>query len=143
MADAIAKGARLIVGGSACSDAAGKGRFFEPTLLADCTHDMDIMKTETFGPLLPVMAVRSDDEAVALMNDSDYGLTAAVFTDSVARVEGMAPLLEFGTVFANRCDALDPALPWGGLKQTGKGVSLSAHGFDSFVKLKGYHLKHP
>ena len=101
------------------------------------------MQTETFGPILPVMAVGSDDEAVELMNASNYGLTAAVFTNSADRAERLAPRLYFGTVFANRCDYLDPALPWGGLKDTGKGVSLSAHGFDSFVKLKAYHLKQP
>jgi acyl-CoA reductase-like NAD-dependent aldehyde dehydrogenase len=101
-----------------------------------------VMKEESFGPILPVMAVQSDEEAVRLMNDSDYGLTAAVFSASTERVEQMGSELQFGTIFANRCDALDPELPWGGVKDTGKGVSLSAYGFQSFTKLKGYHLKH-
>ena len=78
---------------------------------------------------------------MALMNDSPYGLTAVVFSSDEGTVERMAPQLEAGTVFMNRCDYLDPELPWGGVKDTGKGVSLSTHGFAGVTKLKGYHFK--
>jgi|EP01047_Picozoa_sp_COSAG01_P038001 acyl-CoA reductase-like NAD-dependent aldehyde dehydrogenase len=141
VADAVSKGARLLAGGEACQDAAGRGRFFAPTLLADCTHEMEVMQQETFGPILPVAAVDSDDVAVERINDSDYGLTAAIFSPSAERVRSVGERLEVGTVFANRCDYLDPALPWGGRKDTGKGVSLSSFGFNSYFKLKGYNLK--
>lgn len=139
--DAKARGARLLMGGSATVDAAGKGRFFQPTLLAECDHTMDIMTEESFGPVLGVAPVRSDEEAIALMNDSEYGLTASIFTGSEERAAEMAPRIETGTLFMNRCDYLDPLLPWTGVKNTGKGVSLSAHGFQGFNKLKGYHFK--
>ena len=85
--DAVSKGARLVVGGKATTDEAGNGRFFAPTLLADCTHDMKVMREESFGPIVPVMAVHSDEEAVRLMNDSEYGLTAAIFSTSMERVK--------------------------------------------------------
>eukprot|EP00941_MAST-03F_sp_MAST-3F-sp1_P004452 g4452.t1 len=139
--DAVAKGARVITGGKPCNDAAGKGRFFAPTLLAECDHSMEIMTEESFGPVLGVCPVDSEEEAVRLMNDSQYGLTAVIFSNSVETADRLAPQLEAGTIFLNRCDYLDPLLPWGGVKDTGKGVSLSPHGFSGVTKLKGYHFK--
>ena len=99
------------------------------------------MRAESFGPVLGVCPVEDDDEAVLRINDSEFGLTAAIFTEDQARAERMAPQLEVGTVFMNRCDYLDPELPWGGTKGTGKGISLSHHGFRGFTKMKGLHFK--
>ena len=143
VAEAVSKGARIASGtGRAVVDpASGTGRFFSPTLVADCTHDMEIMKVETFGPVLGVTPVESDEEALALMNDSEFGLTASIFTSDQDRVARMAPLLECGTVFQNRCDYLDPELAWTGVKNTGSGVSLSKFGFGGVTQLKNYHLK--
>ncbi len=127
--------------GKPCTDKKGKGRFFSPTLLANCDHTMDIMKEESFGPVLPVMKVSDDKEALSLMNDSDYGLTAAVYTRNQKLAERLARKIETGTVFMNRCDYLDPKLTWAGVKDTGKGVSLSMHCYDSFVKFKSLHFR--
>eukprot|EP00466_Bigelowiella_natans_P006733 jgi/Bigna1/129857/aug1.10_g4565 len=139
--DARAKGARVVVGGKPTTDSAGKGRFFEPTLVADVTSDMDIATVESFGPVLAVASVKSDDDAVERLNSTNYGLTGVLFTESAERAMQLAPRIEAGTVFMNRCDYLDPMLPWTGVKDTGKGVSLSEHGFGAFSRLKGYHFK--
>jgi len=140
--DATRKGARLLCGGSPMVDeATGRGRFFAPTLLDQCDHTMSIMRDESFGPVLGVAKVHSDAEAAAKMNDSTYGLTACVFTSDVARAEYVSERVQAGTIFMNRCDYLDPLLPWGGFKNTGKGASLSAHGFRSYTRLKGLHFK--
>eukprot|EP00211_Chloroparvula_japonica_P002965 CAMPEP_0119133228 /NCGR_PEP_ID=MMETSP1310-20130426/13267_1 /TAXON_ID=464262 /ORGANISM="Genus nov. species nov., Strain RCC2339" /LENGTH=446 /DNA_ID=CAMNT_0007123915 /DNA_START=48 /DNA_END=1385 /DNA_ORIENTATION=+ len=106
------RGARVLCGGHPTTDSKGFGRFFAPTLVADCKQDMDIIQEESFGPVLGVMPVKSDEEALSHMNDSKYGLTAAVFTSSKERAMSMASRLECGTVFMNRCDNLDPELPW-------------------------------
>lgn len=135
--DAMAKGATQLTGGSGITtDATGKGRFFAPTLLAGCDDSMRIMKEESFGPIVGVQRVSSDDEAIAKINDSTYGLTAAVFTSDRARAMRVGAQLSAGTVFMNRCDALDPYLPWSGHRDSGKGVSLSKHGFRAVTKLK-------
>eukprot|EP00008_Paramoeba_atlantica_P005143 CAMPEP_0201484032 /NCGR_PEP_ID=MMETSP0151_2-20130828/8215_1 /ASSEMBLY_ACC=CAM_ASM_000257 /TAXON_ID=200890 /ORGANISM="Paramoeba atlantica, Strain 621/1 / CCAP 1560/9" /LENGTH=475 /DNA_ID=CAMNT_0047867479 /DNA_START=84 /DNA_END=1511 /DNA_ORIENTATION=+ len=138
---AVEKGARLLCGGSPTTDASGKGRFFQPALVADCDHGMDVMTEESFGPILAVAPVDDDDHAVQKINDSCYGLTSAIFTASRERALSLAPRLQVGTVFMNRCDYLDPMLPWTGHKDTGKGVSLSHHGFRGVTKLKGYNFK--
>jgi len=139
--EAVSMGAKLLCGGEPTADAHGKGRFFAPTLLSECDHRMSLMMEESFGPVLGVKPVDSDEEAVALMNDSPYGLTAVVFTSDQERAEKMAAKVNTGTFFMNRCDYLDPYLPWTGVGNTGKGVSLSSHGFDGVVRLKGHHLK--
>lgn len=141
--DAINKGATLIIGDNkGWTDKHGKGRFFKPTLLKDCNHTMDIMKEESFGPLLPTQCVNDDNEAIELMNDSNYGLTAAIYTMDKMKMERLfAPKVQAGTIFQNRCDYLDPFLPWTGVKDTGKGVSLSPYGFNNFTKLKSLHFK--
>jgi acyl-CoA reductase-like NAD-dependent aldehyde dehydrogenase len=100
--EAVAKGGRVLCGGSPVHDGAGKGRFFKPTLVADCTQDMSIMTEESFGPVVAVAPVDSDEHAVALMNDSKYGLTGAVFTKNVDRFNGIASKLQVGTVYMNR-----------------------------------------
>lgn len=139
--DAKKKGGRVLCGGDVAKDSEGLGRFFQPTLVADCDHSMEIMTLESFGPVLGIASVESDEQALEMMNDSRYGLTASIYSTSQDRVERMAPKLQTGTVFMNRCDYLDPFLPWTGVKETGKGVSLSKHGFNAFTKFKGYNFR--
>jgi acyl-CoA reductase-like NAD-dependent aldehyde dehydrogenase len=137
---ALAKGAKVLAGGKPTS-VGGKGRFFEPTLLVDVTPDLDVMRVETFGPVLPIVPVASDEEALRLMNDSQYGLTAAIYTQDRDRALRMARELETGTVYMNQCDTLDPALPWTGVKDSGKGVTLSTLGFSHLTRPKGLNFK--
>ena len=140
VADAKQKGARVLLGGSP-AQVEGRGRFFEPTLLADVTHDMNVMRIESFGPILPIMAVDSDDQAVALMNDSDLGLTASLWTADRDRAAALARRLEVGTVYLNQCDVLDPALPWTGVKDSGKGSTLSTLGFLHLTRPRSIFFK--
>jgi acyl-CoA reductase-like NAD-dependent aldehyde dehydrogenase len=137
--DALLRGAHLECGGRRAPDLAGF--FYEPTLLADCPDDADTMREETFGPVMPVHSVESDDEAVARMNDSRFGLTASVWTRAPARAERFARDLEAGTVFQNRCDYLDPSLPWTGVKESGLGSTLSRFGFLHLTRLKSLHFR--
>jgi acyl-CoA reductase-like NAD-dependent aldehyde dehydrogenase len=140
VADAVAKGAKIVAGGRATS-VAGKGRFFEATLLRDVPQDAALMQAESFGPILAVAKVESDEEALARMNDSRLGLTASVWTRDRERAARMARDLEFGTVYMNRCDSLDPALPWTGVKESGRGVTLSTLGFDALTRPKALHFR--
>ncbi len=139
VADALSRGARLVMGGRRPRNLSGF--FFEPTLLAECPDDALVMRDETFGPVLPVRAVASDEEALARMNDSRYGLTASVWTRSPARAERFARLLEAGTVYQNRCDYLDPALPWTGVKESGLGSTLSRYGYLHLTRRKSVHFR--
>ncbi|KAK0391007.1 hypothetical protein NLU13_0509 [Sarocladium strictum] len=118
-----------------------KGNYVKPTLLTGVDHSMTVMMDETFGPVLPVMKVKSDEEAVKLMNDSEFGLTASIWTKDTDRGYELADEVEAGTVFVNRADYPSPDLAWTGWKNSGKGQTLSKFGFDQFVKLKSYHLK--
>lgn len=138
--NATKSGARLVRGGHA-TKVDGRGRFFEATLLADVPQTADLMQRESFGPILPLSPVDSDEEALAKMNDSRLGLTASVWTKDKERAERFGRALECGTVYMNRCDALDPALPWVGWKDSGRGHSLSAFGFDALTKLKALHFR--
>ncbi|KAB5576225.1 Aldehyde/histidinol dehydrogenase [Coniochaeta sp. 2T2.1] len=117
------------------------GNWVAPRLLTNVSHDMTIMKDETFGPVIPVMKVSSDEEAVRLMNDSEFGLTASIWSKDTERAYELCEQVEAGTVFVNRCDFPSPDLAWTGWKNSGKGQTLSKYGFDQFVKLKSYHLK--
>ncbi len=137
---ARAAGARVLHGGTP-TRIAGRGRYLVPALVADANHSMEIMVEESFGPVVPVMRVDSDEEAVRLMNDSRYGLTASVWTRDRARGAALASEIEAGTVYMNRCDYLDPALPWVGLKESGIGCTLSAHGFEQLTRLKSRHFR--
>ncbi|KAH8651036.1 aldehyde dehydrogenase [Xylariales sp. PMI_506] len=117
------------------------GNFVKPTLLTGVDHSMAVMTEETFGPVISVMKVGSDEEAVKLMNDSEFGLTASIWTKDTDKGYELAEKVEAGTVFVNRADFPSPDLAWTGWKNSGKGVTLSRYGFDQFVKLKSYHLK--
>ncbi|KAJ6099066.1 hypothetical protein N7467_000601 [Penicillium canescens] len=117
------------------------GNYVKPTLLTGANHDMVVMKEETFGPVIPVMKVSGDDEAVKLMNDSDFGLTASVWSKDVSAAEKLVERVEAGTVFVNRSDFPSPDLAWTGWKNSGRGVTLSRFGFEQFVKLKSHHIK--
>jgi acyl-CoA reductase-like NAD-dependent aldehyde dehydrogenase len=139
-ANALKKGARAIAGGHA-TKVDGHGRFFEATLLADVPQDADLMQRESFGPLVVIAPVDSDEDALAKMNGSRLGLTASVWTRDADRARKMARALEYGTVYMNRCDSVDPALPWTGVKDSGRGSSLSALGFDALTRPKSIHFR--
>ena len=138
--EAKAKGAKVVVGGRA-TRVDGRGRFFQATMLSDCAPNMRLMNQESFGPILPIAPVESDEEALQKMNASVLGLTASVWTRDRQRATRMARALEYGTVYMNRCDAVDPALPWGGVKESGRGVSLSALGFDALTRPKALNFR--
>jgi acyl-CoA reductase-like NAD-dependent aldehyde dehydrogenase len=101
------------------------------------------MTEETFGPVVGIMKVASDAQAIQLMNDSNFGLTAAIFTRDLAAAEAIGAQLETGTVFLNRCDALDPALPWVGVKDSGRGHTLSIWGYEHLTRPQVFHLRLP
>ncbi|GAF83131.1 unnamed protein product, partial [marine sediment metagenome] len=137
--DATGRGARLLAGGQVPSDLTGN--FYPPTLLADVKNDAAVMQQESFGPLLPVSAVSDDQQALTRMNDSTFGLTASVWTRDQDRAERLARELNAGTVFQNRCDYLDPALPWTGWGESGKGSTLSRYGFYHLTRRKSIHFR--
>lgn len=140
--EARAKGGRVLCGGKPVHDATGRGRFFDPSLVIDANHSMHgLMVEESFGPIVGVQKVADDDEAVRLMNDSPYGLTAAIWTRDQERAFRVGAQIETGTFFMNRCDYLDPLLPWTGVKDTGKGMSLSKYGFLPLTRRKSFHLR--
>jgi acyl-CoA reductase-like NAD-dependent aldehyde dehydrogenase len=117
------------------------GAYLMPQLLINVTHEMRLMREESFGPVVGIMPVKNDSEAIALMNDSDFGLTASLWTQDTNRAEAIADQIETGTVFMNRADYLDPALCWTGCKNTGRGGGLSIIGYHNLTRPKSYHLK--
>jgi acyl-CoA reductase-like NAD-dependent aldehyde dehydrogenase len=117
------------------------GNYVAPTLLTEVTHEMAVMRDETFGPVVPVMRVTSDEEAVGLMNDSPFGLTATIWTKDVPRGKELAEQVQAGTVFVNRADYPSPDLAWTGWKESGKGVTMGRWGFEQFVRLRSVHVK--
>jgi acyl-CoA reductase-like NAD-dependent aldehyde dehydrogenase len=139
---ATRSGARVVVGGNA-THVDGRGRYFEATVIADTDHSMSIMTEETFGPVLAVTQVSSDEEAVSKINDSPYGLTASLWTKDIEVAKAIGDRLEVGTVFLNRCDFLDPALPWSGWKDSGIGETLSHLGFARMTRTRAFHLRLP
>ncbi|WP_323764448.1 aldehyde dehydrogenase family protein [Marinovum sp.] len=117
------------------------GAYLTPQILTDVTHDMRVMRDESFGPVVGIMKVTDDEEAVALMNDSPFGLTASLWTADLDRAQSIGDRIETGTVFMNRADYLDPGLCWTGCKQTGRGGGLSVIGYHNLTRPKSYHLK--
>ena len=117
------------------------GNYAKPKLLANCSHEMKVMRDETFGPVIPIQIVSSDEEAIQLMNDSQYGLTASIWTRDIPRGTEISNEVDAGTVFVNRCDFPSPDLAWTGWKDSGKGQTLSQFGFEQFIKYKSYHVK--
>ncbi|MDH6233586.1 acyl-CoA reductase-like NAD-dependent aldehyde dehydrogenase [Mesorhizobium soli] len=139
-AEALRKGANAHINMKVDQDAAGSP-YLAPEVLTNVDHQMSVMREESFGPIVGIMKVRNDEEAIALMNDSPYGLTASVWTSDVEHAVSLGDRVETGTVFMNRCDYLDPALVWTGVKDTGKGASLSAIGYENLTRPKSYHLR--
>ena len=140
VAEAVAAGARPLVDPKLFPQDDG-GAYLAPQILVDVDHSMRVMTEETFGPVVGIMPVEGDDEAVRLMNDSPYGLTASLWTKDPERAEHLARVVETGTVFLNRADYLDPAVCWTGVKDTGRGAALSPLGFLSVTRPKSYHFR--
>jgi acyl-CoA reductase-like NAD-dependent aldehyde dehydrogenase len=136
--DARKKGAKILAGGARVK---GKGNWFEPTVLVDVDHSMDVMRDETFGPVIGLMPVKGDAEAVRLMNDTAYGLTAGVYTANRRRAEKILAGVKSGSVYWNCCDRVSPRLPWSGVGHSGIGLTLSTYGIETFTRPKAWHLR--
>ncbi len=139
--EAIGKGARIHIDEKRFPQSRQGTPYLAPQILSHVDHSMRVMTEESFGPLVGIQKVSSDVEAISLMNDSEYGLTAAVFTSDTDTGERIADQIDCGTVFLNRCDYLDPALAWTGIKNSGRGCTLSSLGYESLTRPKSYHLK--
>jgi acyl-CoA reductase-like NAD-dependent aldehyde dehydrogenase len=140
VADALAKGAQLRCGGRRLP---GPGNHFAPTVLTNVDHRMDLMREESFGPVIGIQKVEGDEEAVALMNDTRYGLTAGVYTRDEAAARALLARVKAGTVYWNCCDRVSPRLPWSGVGDSGIGLTLSTHGIQAFTRPKAWHLRMP
>ena len=138
VADATAKGAQLQHGGKRLP---GPGNWFAPTVLSHVNHSMDLMREESFGPIIGIQKVSSDDEAVRLMNDTRYGLTAGVYTPDEARARAILSQVRSGSVYWNCCDRVSPRLPWSGYGDSGVGLTLSTYGIQTFARPKAWHLR--
>lgn len=140
VADALAKGARVLTGGRRLDR---PGNWFEPTVLIDVDHSMDVMRDESFGPIIGIQKVADDESALSLMNDTDYGLTAGVYTRDEARATRILGRVRAGSVYWNCCDRVSPRLPWSGVGHSGVGVTLSTYGIETFTRPKAWHLRTP
>jgi acyl-CoA reductase-like NAD-dependent aldehyde dehydrogenase len=138
VADARRKGASVLTGGSAIKR---KGNWFAPTVLTDVDHSMLVMREESFGPIIGIQAVADDAAAVELMNDTDYGLTAGVYTSDAARARRILSRVHAGSVYWNCCDRVSPRLPWSGVKHSGMGLTLGTMGIQTFTRPKAWHLR--
>ena len=136
--EALAAGATAHIAQMAADDGCA---YLTPQILTDVTHDMRVMRDESFGPVVGIMKVSSDEEAIELMNDSNFGLTASLWTADLDRAQAVGDRIETGTVFMNRADYLDPGLCWTGCKDTGRGGGLSIIGYHNLTRPKSYHLK--
>jgi acyl-CoA reductase-like NAD-dependent aldehyde dehydrogenase len=141
IAEARAKGARALIDTAGFARDAAGSSYVAPQVLVDVDHSMRVMSEETFGPVVGIMKVTDDDEAVRLMNDSPYGLTASIWTRDMQAAERIGARVETGTVYMNRCDYLDPGLAWTGVKETGRGATLSRVGYETLTRPKSYHLR--
>ena len=140
VAEAVAEGATPLIDPALFPEDDG-GAYLAPQILVNVNHEMRVMREESFGPVVGIMPVSGDDEAIAVMNDSPYGLTASIWTHDAEAAGMLGQQLETGTVFMNRCDYLDPALCWTGCKDTGRGGSLSPLGYMAVTRPKSFHLK--
>ncbi len=136
--DAVQKGSKVLVGGKRID---GTGYYFEPTVITNATHQMSMMREESFGPIIGIMKVSNDHEAIELMKDTEYGLTAAVYSNNQSRAENILEQINSGTGYWNCCDRVSAALPWGGRQHSGFGATLSHAGLRAFTKTKAYHLR--
>ena len=136
--DALDKGANILVGGNRINR---KGYFFEPTVLTEVNHQMSVMMEESFGPIIGIQKVKDDSEAIALMEDTNYGLTSAVYSSSADRAQAIMEKMNSGTVYWNCCDRVSAGLPWSGRKNSGIGATLSHIGIRAFTHPKAYHLR--
>ena len=139
--DAVARGARGIVDPARFPLDEPGSAYLAPQILVDVDHSMRVMREESFGPVVGIMRVSGDEEAIRLMNDSDFGLTASLWTRDRSAAESVGREIQTGTVFMNRCDYLDPALCWTGCKDTGRGISLSRLGYNSLTRVKSFHFR--
>ena len=142
VADAKKKGAKVLVGGKRAKVTKG-GNWFEPTVLVNVDHTMAVMRDESFGPIIGIQSVKDDAEAVALMNDTAYGLTAGVYTSDEARAQKLLAQVHAGSVYWNCCDRVSPRLPWSGVGDSGIGLTLSTYGIETFTRPKAWHLRSP
>ena len=138
VADAKAKGATLLCGGHRLN---GPGNWYAPTVFSDVNHSMELMREESFGPIIGIQKVAGDTEAVQLMNDTRYGLTAGVFTPNEARAKALLSQVKAGSVYWNCCDRVSPRLPWSGHGDSGVGLTLSTYGIQTFTRPKAWHLR--
>lgn len=136
--DATDKGATLLCGGNVPE---GKGYFMEPAVLVNVNHTMAIMKEESFGPIIGIQKVTDDAEAIALMQDTDYGLTASIYSTDFNRAEKVMQQMNSGSVYWNCCDRVSATLPWSGRQHSGLGSTLSYQGIRAFVHPKAYHIR--
>ncbi len=139
---AVAAGARPLLDAARFEGTARGLPFMAPQALIDVDHSMEIMSEETFGPAVGIMSVADDEEAIRLMNDSRYGLTASVWTSNLEHAQSIGERVDTGTWFMNRCDYLDPELAWVGVKDSGRGCSLSTLGYSQLTRPKSFHLRH-
>jgi acyl-CoA reductase-like NAD-dependent aldehyde dehydrogenase len=138
VADALSKGAQVLVGGKRVDR---KGNYFEPTVLVNVSNEMAVMREESFGPIIGIMRVENDAEAVQVMNDTAYGLTAGVYSADQQRAEAILAQIDAGSGYWNCCDRVSAALPWSGRGHSGFGSTLSQVGLRNFTKPKAYHLR--
>ena len=139
--EAIAAGAKPLIDPALFPRDRGDDAYLAPQILVNVDHSMRVMRDESFGPVVGIMKVSSDDEAIALMNDSEFGLTASLWTNDIEAAQTIGRQIETGMIYMNRCDYLDPALCWTGCKNTGRGASLSILGYGSVTRPKSYHLR--
>ena len=140
VAEAVAQGAKPLID-PALFPADDGGAYLAPQILVDVTHDMRVMREESFGPVVGIMPVKDDEEALALMNDSPYGLTASLWTSDPDKAMALGRRIETGTVFLNRADYVDPAVCWTGCKDTGRGGAMSAIGYQAVTRPRSYHFR--
>jgi acyl-CoA reductase-like NAD-dependent aldehyde dehydrogenase len=140
VADALSRGARVLAGGKRLT---APGNWFEPTVLVDVDHSMSVMREESFGPVIGLMPAHDDEQALGLMNDTEYGLTAGVYSRDRARAERILARSRSGSVYWNCCDRVSPRLPWSGVGHSGIGLTLSRAGIETFTRPKAWHLRSP